>query len=195
MSGNGAGVSHDVGLTIERASGVTEMPRGMRTGVGYRGRFHVECWSPNGELKWTEDCHNDSTAEGLKHCLDVTFGGGTAIDPWYIGLINGTSATLAFGDTAASHPWTENTSYTGNRKEWSDDAATSDSSTASKTNSTTANFTMSGSGDVFGLFVIDDDGTGSDTTLWATAAFSSSQSYSASDVLKITYTTTMQDAA
>ena len=128
---------------------------------------------------------NGITDEGKDHILDTQFAGGTPVDPWYIGLIdNAGFSALAAGDTLPSHAgWSEFTSYTGNRQEWTEDAA----ATQAITNTTTVDFAITGSGTVYGIFIAS-VATGTAGILWATAALASPQAVASSDEIRITYT-------
>jgi len=102
----------------------------MESGFKVGGVFEVECFGPDGELKWKDTAKNIVTNEGLDHILDVVLHGTTAVSPWYVGLKN--TGDPGAGDTLASHgTWTENTNYTGDRKEYVEAAASSQSITNS----------------------------------------------------------------
>lgn len=131
--------------------------------------------------------HNDPTTEGVNRLWDTFFGKGTPltqIDPWYIGLINNTpSPTLAQADVLSSHSgWAEFTSYSGNRKAWVD----ADSASRAKGTTTVSTFTMTGSGDIYGIFLAS-VASGTSGVLWNTGAFSTIPSVISGDDLKVTY--------
>jgi hypothetical protein len=154
-----------------------------------KGRFVVEHLDKDGILKDVYEFPNGITDEGLNDILDVQFGGGSQTGTWYIGLIDNSGfSALAAGDTLSSHNgWSEFTSYTeANRVEWDDDAA----ATRSKTNSSTANFSINATGNVYGIFVSSNNvkSTGNTGILWSTAAFSSVVATANGDTLKVTYT-------
>lgn len=154
--------------------------------------------------------HNAITIEGKNRLLDVMFGGGTQVDPWYMGLIDSTNYTAAPVETdtyalingGAPITWQEfsdytdanNASSTTTRPEWQTDAASS----KAITNSTVAiyDITVASPTTVKGVFTVggsagsqlknDPGGVG---VLWATALFSGADVQIASgDQLKITYT-------
>lgn len=82
-----------------------------KDGVKVGGYFTFECRDKNGNLKWTDRSHNLVVNVGLQHLLDVLFAGDTQINPWYLGLTDGTP-TVAASDTMASHSgWTEVVAY------------------------------------------------------------------------------------
>lgn len=79
-----------------------------------RNRWHVECYGPDGQLKWADEIeHNLVVTAGLNHSITQHFKGSsyTGAANWFIGLTDGTP-TFAMADTMASHGgWTEVTAY------------------------------------------------------------------------------------
>lgn len=149
------------------------------------GTFHIELLDKDGNLKAKFDAKNGVTTEGKNKILDVMFHATTQITTWYIGLMDNSGYTAeAAGDTLASHTgWNEFTNYSGNRKEWTEGAASS----GSITNGTSVDFSITGSGTLKGIFLASAS-SGTSGTLWATAAFDSTQPVANGDTLKITYT-------
>lgn len=131
------------------------------------------------------EAFNAPTNAGVNYVLDAAFGGGSQISPFYIGLIDNAAGVLAVTDTLASKAWTEAVGYSGGaRIEWQDDAASS----RTKVNTTTADFNMTGSATIRGLFVAEDDTPGGTTgLLWSTALFGTPSSVVNTDVLKLVY--------
>src|SRR5690606_19125557 len=77
-----------------------------------RWHFDVVCRDRHGSVKWLESFDNLVTTAGKNHLLDVAFKAGSQITSWYVGLISGSSPTIAGTDTLASHDgWTEFTDY------------------------------------------------------------------------------------
>ena len=162
-----------------------------------RGRFQVEHWR-DGKLIGTYNIRNAITNEGKNKLLDVMFHGVTAVGTWYIGLVDGAdSPSLAVGDVYAqingTNGWSEFTSYSETaRQEWTEGAAASQSIT----NASPLVFNISGSGSVYGLFVVGGGSTPSTKndaagggTLWSAAQFASgTQTVLNGDQLKVTYT-------
>ena len=149
-----------------------------------KGKFIVEHFR-EGEKIGEYEFSNGIVDVGLNKILDVMFGAVTQITTWYIGLIDNSGfSALANGDTLASHGgWNEFTNYTGNRKSWGVGAAAS----RSITNGTTADFAITGTGTLKGIFV-SNASSGTSGTLWSTAAFGATVSVSNGDTLKVTYT-------
>lgn len=156
----------------------------MEAKLNLKGLFNIACYDKDGKLKWEKTAKNAATDEGLNKLLDVMFHGTAAIATWYIGLITGTG-TLDHEDTLASHAgWTEGSDYTGDRKEWTEGAA----SGQSVTNAATVDFACSGSMTVKGAFLAS-AATGTSGTLFCTAAFTGGdQAVGNGDTLKVTYT-------
>jgi hypothetical protein len=156
------------------------------------GKFIVECYDKDGNLKWTDTALNLVTDEGKKHLLDNTFGGTAQITSWYVGLKK-TTAGGAAADTLASHAgWTEaipGTDYSGNRKgpiTWS---AASGTGTVSITHGSAASFTSSGTWTAYGC-ILCSAATGTSGKLYSVSAdFGTPKALTSSDILNVTYTT------
>ena len=162
---------------------------GLAGALIWGGALSAQCVGSDGVVKWTDTLAiNGITTVGLNHGLDIVFHAGTQVTTWYMGLINGSSATLAAADTMGSHAgWTENTQYSQtNRVAWDEGAASS----GVTTNSTTMDFSMNATATIYGGFLTSGSGkSGTTGTLWMTAAFSGgAQSVGSGDTLKLTYT-------
>jgi hypothetical protein len=154
-----------------------------RDGALLKGRFHIECLDKDGNLKWVEDIQNLVVNEGLNHILDVQFHAETQVTTWYVGL-KGTGSE-AVGDTLASHAgWAELADYTGDRQEFVEGAASSQS--ISNTGNA-AVFPITGPMTVAGAFLAS-VATGSAGKLFCAADFSSPRSVDNGDTLNVTYT-------
>ena len=159
----------------------------LKDKAGVKGKFAVECFDKDGNLKWTRDLPNGITDEGIAYLLDTAFDGNTAQTTWYIGLIDNASfSALDAGDTYDSHAgWIESTAYTeATRVTWANGATAS----RSMTNSTTADFSMNATATIKGVSTKGDSTAGASNYLWSTAAFSVAASVTNGDTLKITYT-------
>lgn len=156
--------------------------------MGMRGRWVVE-HIRNGEKIGEYAIPNLITTAGKNHLLDVGFRAQTQISAWYIGLVDNTSFTaFDVADTMASHAgWIEFSSgYSqSTRVAWSPTAAAA----GSISNSTAAQFDMTASGTLKGIFVTSGSAkNGTTGTLWSGAAFSGTVPVSNGDQLKVTYT-------
>lgn len=149
-----------------------------------QGHFKFKLYDALGQLIDTRETKNLVTTPGANHALDVVFGGGSQIDPWYIGLINATpTPAIVNTDTLASHPgWVEFTNYTGNRQAWDDAAA----SARAKTSDTNAVFPITSAGTIWGAFVAS-VATGTSGTLWSAASFTIALPVSNGNNLNVVY--------
>ena len=153
-------------------------------GLDLANIWKVTCLDKNGNVKWEEEKKNLIVTEGLNHILDVTFHADTQVTTWYIGLKG--SGTPAAGDTMASHAsWSEITDYSGDRKEWTEGAASS----GSMTNASTVDFLITGSATVAGAFLGSAE-TGTSGTLYGVVDFASARSVLSGDTLQVTVTVT-----
>jgi len=93
---------------------------------GVHGQWHFSCRDASGKIKWEYNIPNVVTAEGLDHILNTEFHNTANVPTWYIGLKH--PGTVSANDTLASHAnWTECANYTGNRKVFVEDGASSGS--------------------------------------------------------------------
>lgn len=132
---------------------------------------------------------NGITTAGINNLFNVYFGATSKAAAWYMGLIasSGYSA-LAAADTMSSHAgWTEETSnYSqATRPQWTPASA----SGGSVSNSSSVDFTITGSVTVKGIFIVNESTkSGTTGTLWATALFTSGdQALVNGQTLKVTY--------
>ena len=166
------------------ATGVNKMLNKENVGVELTNVWTMTCLDSEGNEKWSETKKNLIVTEGLNHILDVAFHADTQITTWYIGLKG--SGTPAAGDTLASHAsWSEITDYSGDRKEWTEGAASS----GSMTNSSTVDFLITGSATVAGAFLGSAE-TGTSGTLYGVVDFASARSVLSGDTLQVTVTVT-----
>jgi hypothetical protein len=166
------------------ATGATTMKQQENVGLALTNIWTMTCLDSSGNVKWSETKKNLITTEGLNHILNTQFHGGTQVSPWYIGL-KGTG-TVAAADTLASHAgWSEVTDYDGNRKEWTEGAASS----GSMTNSSSVDFSINGTATVAGAF-LSSVATGTSGTLYGVVDFASSRSVLSGDTLQVTVTVT-----
>ena len=172
----------------DRAHANVSRARGLTQDFRPAGKFVIEHFDANGNLKGKYDVPNGIVDVGLNHILETEFRSGAQITTWYIGLIdNSPSPTLAAADTMGSHAgWAESTAYDeATRPTWSPGAAAS----RQITNGTTVDFTMNATATIKGIFITSNNTKGGTTgTLWSTAAFGSTVSVADNDVLKVTYT-------
>ena len=165
-----------------------------RAKVRLGGVFEIDCFGPDGQLKWRETASNIVVNEGLDHLLNVLLKGGTPSDPWYVGLTGGTPTVDAADSLTGTHGgWTEVTAYSeGARQEFVDDALSSqsvDNSTSKAAFSINADSTTIG-----GAFLADSATTGANGTLLCVAAFDGGdKSADNGDTLNVQYTFSAAD--
>ncbi len=162
-----------------------------------KGKFHVECFDKDGNLKWVENTENIVTNEGLDALLDIFFHASTQITTWYCTLVESNTDPAA-GMTYAVPSYTETTAYDeGTRPEYEEAAASSQSITNSANKAT---FTINATKTMYGASIVgggteastkgNTDGGG---TLFCYSKFGSSRSVVDDDVINLTYTLTMAD--
>jgi hypothetical protein len=154
------------------------------------GIFHVTCRDKDGNIKWADIAKNLVFDAGLDHVLDVVFHGSTPVSPWYIGLV-ADNPTFAAGDILSSHAgWTEDTHYTGDRKAYVENAASSQSSDNA---GNAASFAINDTTTLAGAFLCS-AATGTSGTLFCGALFSQGdRAVSSGDTVNVTYTVTAAD--
>jgi hypothetical protein len=167
-----------------------ESKQGVRVG----GVFEFTCFGPDGKIKWKETAKNLVTNEGLDHILDILFKSGTQVDPWYVGLTDGTPSPAAGDQLTGTHAgWTEVTAYTeGARQAFVEGAISSQSldNSASKASfAINANSTTIGGG-----FLASSATTGANGDLLCVAAFTGGdKSADSGDTLEVQYTFSAAD--
>jgi hypothetical protein len=176
--------SETVGAAVERKTGFAE-------GASGGGVFTVTCFDSNGNEKWVEIAPNLVVNTGLQDMNTKFFSGSAYTAAWYLGLVNGTSASTTFsgGDTLATHAgWTENSSYTGNRKAVTFGAATLADPSNINNASSAASFTMNANATIAGAFLTN-VATGTTGLLFSVSDFQSpgDRTVVSGDVLNITY--------
>jgi hypothetical protein len=162
----------------------------MKTDFKVGGIFEVQCFGPDGELKWKDTAKNTVTNEGLDTILNLLLKTTANIDPWYIGLTDGTPTPAAADQLTGIHAgWVEVTAYTeAVRQEFEDGALSSQScaNTASK-----ASFAINATTTIGGAFLASSATTGANGLLFCVAAFTGGdKAPDSGDTLEVTYTIT-----
>lgn len=148
--------------------------------------YHVDCFAPDGTLKWSDDIENLVVTEGRNKYLDAALKTGLASPAWYVGL-KGTGTVVA-GDTLASHAgWSEINPYTGDRPAWTPGTIASGSvdNSASK-----ASFSITGTSTVYGCFLAS-AASGTTGTLLGAGDFGTPKAVESGDTLSVTVTCSM----
>jgi hypothetical protein len=187
-------------LSAEAIAGLITRPANDEV-VGIKGRYEVECFDADGNLKWKDFIDNVVTTVGRNHMLDNHLAGSsfTQVGP-YMGLISSTSwSAVAAADTMSSHSgWLEAgnanaPTYSGTRKT----VAWSAASGGSKSTSSALSFGITGSGTVKGCFVVLGSGAvntidNTSGTLFSAGLFSGGDKTVANgDTINVSYTATL----
>ena len=157
------------------------------------GRFRMECYDKDGNLKWSAESQNLVVNVGLQYMAGVALTSTAQITAWYIGLYGaGASNTPAAGDTMASHAgWTEVTPYAGTRPAATFAAATNANPSVVTNTATPASFSINATQVVGGAFLTSNNTAGGSTgVLFSAADFQSpgDRSVVSGDTLNVTYT-------
>ena len=170
---------------------------GAKDGMRAGGVFTVTCHDKDGNLKWEEANPNLVVNQGLQDMNTKYFSGVTYTAAWFIGLVTGpgSGTTFAASDTLASKAWTENTSYSGNRKAATFGTATTADPSVISNSASPAQFTMNGTTTIAGAFLCS-VATGTSGILFSASDFQSpgDRAVVNGDVLNVTYTFSL-DAA
>ena len=173
---------------------------GLIAGAGAReqaratGKYVVECFDKDGNLKWVAETPNLVVNVGLQYMAGSALTSTAQITSWYIGLYGaGASNTPAAGDTMASHAgWTEVTAYAEATRVAATFAAATAANPSVVTNTASkAVFNINGSTTVGGAFLTSNNTKGGTTgTLFSAADFAApgDRSVVSGDILNVTYT-------
>ncbi len=187
-------------MSIERAKANDSVQTGLIAGTKNAeqalatGRFKVECFDKDGNLKWAVESKNLVVNVGLKYMAGSALAAETQITTWYLGLYGaGASNTPAAGDTASSHAgWTEITPYSNATRPTATFAAATTANPSVVTNSASpASFSINATATVGGAFLISNSTKGGTTgTLFSAADFQSpgDRNVVNGDTLNVTYT-------
>ena len=152
--------------------------------------YDVECFSPDGQLKWRDTFRNTVMTVGKNEVLDKTFKASGYTASWFVGLVDSASySAIAAADTMASHAgWTETTQYDEANRQ----ALTLGTPSAGSVNNSASKavFTINATRTVKGCFVVNNN-TKSGTTgvLFSAGLFSGGdRAVVATDVLNVTVT-------
>lgn len=184
-------MSTEKSRSSEHVSGNVARKEGFIEGLSAGGVFTVTCVDKNGNEKWVDIAPNLVTNVGLQSMNTQFFTGSAYTAAWYIGLVNGTSASTTFsgGDTLATHAgWTENSSYAGTRKAASFGTATLNDPSNINNSASAASFTMNANATIAGAFLAN-VASGTTGLLFSAADFQSpgDRTVVSGDVLNITY--------
>jgi len=166
----------------------------MESGIKVGGVFEVVCFGPDGVEKWRDTAKNLVTNEGLDTILNLLLKTTANIDPWYVGLTDGTPTPGATDQVTGTHAgWVEVTDYTeAARQEFVDGALTSQNCSNSGSK---ASFAINATVTVGGAFLASSATTGANGLLLCVAAFTGgNKAPDSGDTLEVQYTFTAADA-
>jgi hypothetical protein len=187
-------------MSIEKAKALDTAAGGLIANTGAAeqasatGKYVVECFDKDGNLKWVAETPNLVVNVGLQYMAGSALTSTTQITSWYLGLYGaGASNTPAATDTMSSHlGWTEVTAYSESTRPAATFAAATNANPSVVTNSASkAAFTINSTTTVGGAFLTSNNTKGGTTgTLFSAADFSSpgDRSVVSGDILNVTYT-------
>lgn len=187
-------------MSAEKTTSNDIVASGLLAGTGSgeqtkaTGRFDIQCFDKDGNLKWEDSNHNLVVNGGLQYMAGSALTATTAITSWFIGLYGAAASNNpAAGDTAASHAgWTEVVAYSNATRVAATFAAATNANPSVVTNSASpATFNMNATTTVGGAFLISNSTkSGTTGTLFSAADFQSpgDRSVVSGDSIVVTYT-------
>lgn len=187
-------------MSIEKAKSTDIVSSGLvaRTGTGEEmlamGKFRIQCFDKDGNLKWEDENHNLVVNTGLQYMCGTALTSVTQVTSWFLGLYGaGASNTPAAGDTMASHAgWTEVVPYSNATRPACTFATATTANPSVATNSASvAAFTINATSTVGGAFLVSNSTkSGTTGTLFSAADFASpgDRAVVSGDTLNVTYT-------
>ena len=187
-------------MSVEKAKAGESIAAGLVAGTQSgeaakaTGKYTVECFDKDGNLKWKAETPNLVVNVGLQYMAGSALTSTTQITTWYLGLYGaGASNTPAASDTMASHiGWTENTTYSNANRPTATLAAATNANPSVVTNSASpATFNINGTTTIGGAFLTSSNTKGGTTgTLFSAADFQApgDRSVVNGDTLNVTYT-------
>jgi hypothetical protein len=187
-------------MSIEKAKASDTVGTGLITNPGSSegakatGKYTVECYDKDGNLKWVAETPNLVVNVGLQYMAGVALTSTAQITTWYLGLYGAASSNNpAAGDTMSSHlGWTEVTAYSNANRPTATFAAATNANPSVVTNSASvASFNINGTDTIGGAFLTSNNTKGGTTgTLFSAADFQSpgDRSVTNGDTLNVTYT-------
>lgn len=187
-------------MSIEKLHAKDSVSSGLIAGTRHSeaasatGRFVMQCFDKDGNLKWSAEESNLVVNVGLQYMAGVALTSTAQITTWYIGLYGaGASNTPAATDTASSHiGWTEVVPYSNATRPAATFVAATNANPSVVTNSASpSTFNINATSTVGGAFLISNNTkSGTTGTLFSAADFSSpgDRSVASGDTLQVTYT-------
>ncbi len=171
-----------IASSVLRSSGLDSASAG--------GVYTVVCTGADGVEKWSDTFHNLVVDEGLQDMNSKYFSGSGYTAAFYLGLVTGPGAGVVYAgtDTLASHAWTENTNYAGNRKAVTFGTATTADPSVISNSASPSVFSINTNAQVIaGAFLCTVD-TGTSGILFSAGNFTiGDKSVDSGDTLSVTY--------
>lgn len=167
---------------------------GASEGAKATGKYTVECFDKDGNLKWVAETPNLVVNVGLQYMAGSALTSTAQITTWYLGLYgSGSTNSPSAGDTMGTHGgWTEVTDYSESTRPAATFAAATNANPSVVTNTASkAVFTINGTTVVGGAFLTSNNTKGGSTgTLFSAADFAApgDRSVVSGDILNVTYT-------
>lgn len=165
----------------------------MKMRVGVENHWVIECYAPDGMLKWREEFDNLVVTAGLNKLLDATFKTGQTTPAWYVGFVDAAGTqTYDAADTMGSHAgWIENANFAAaTRPQFTPGTIASG---AVDNSAAKAAFVMNSTGTLAGAFLSDSPTKGGTTgTLYGVGNFTGGdRSFASGDTVNVTVTLTV----
>ena len=167
---------------------------GASEGAKATGKYVVECFDKDGNLKWVAETPNLVVNVGLQYMAGSALTSTSQITTWYLGLYGAASSNNpAASDTMSSHiGWTEVVAYSEATRPTASFAAATNANPSVVTNTASkAVFSINGTTTVGGAFLTSNNTkSGTTGTLFSAADFQSpgDRSVVSGDILNVTYT-------
>lgn len=157
--------------------------------ISATGKYFVECFDVDGNLKWSDEITNLVVTVGKNDLLDKYLAGSAYTAAWYVGLVSSTSYTTgaAAGDTMASHGgWAEDQNYTQGTRPAASWAAASG---GSKALASAAAFSINATTTIKGCFMASNSTKGGTTGILLSAGLFSGgdKAVGNGDTLNVSY--------
>ena len=187
-------------MSIEKAKAADNVASGLVANTGASegakatGKYTVECYDKDGNLKWVAETPNLVVNVGLQYMAGTALTTTAQVTTWYLGLYGAAASNSpAAGDTMSSHiGWTEVTDYSQATRPAATFAAATNANPSVVTNTASkAAYSINGTTTVGGAFLTSDNTKGGTTgTLFSAADFSApgDRSVVNGDTLNVTYT-------
>lgn len=168
--------------------------KGVHESLNAAGKYVVECYDKDKNLKWVAESKNLVVNVGLQYMAGVALTSTAQLTNWYIGLYGAAASnTPAAGDTMGLHTgWTEIDCYSNANRPTATFAAATNANPSVVTNSASkAQFNIDTTATVGGAFLVSNNTIlGTTGILFSAADFASpgDRSVVNGDILLVTYT-------